>query len=117
MDLKKDLTRRMVKLLLKIMGVGFLTSLSVFTVEASMFLNALDPVSATVFSCAALFIGAYEIRYLWRKLRLLGARYTELINGMREGILITPDMEKAFHENRPFSLKFGTFSEITVKIT
>ena len=50
-------------------------------------------------------------------MRLIDAknRYLDIALGMKMGVRITPEMEKAFNENRAFNLKIGNHSSITIE--
>lgn len=110
-ELKKSVFHLKVKAVLTII----ITVLSVCMVEISFFMRALDSVSATVFSSAMALTGIYIFYDLCMRFIDAKNRYLDIALGMKMGVRITPEMEKAFNENRAFNLKIGKHSSITIE--
>ena len=110
-ELKKLVFHLRVKAALTII----ITFFAVCMVEMSFFMRVLDSVSATVFSSVMAITGIYFFYDLCMRLIDAKNRYLDIALGMKMGVRITPEMEKAFNENRAFNLKIGKHSSITIE--
>ena len=111
----KDLKKTVLHLLGKAIFTLIITVLAVCMVEISFFTRTIDSVSATIFSSVMAITGIYIFYDLCMRLMDAKSRYMDIVLGMQMGIRITPEMEKAFNENRAFNLKIGRHSLIRIE--